>query len=477
MQFKNYSPNQGQLLPSNYGDFLGESHEAVILSEFIDELDTTDLVNSYDNLHGGSSAYHPVMLLKVLVYAYSTATFSSRNIAKTLKENLAFMYLSGNNTPEFRTIARFRSDKAEFLPNIFSQIVKKAHELELIAFENCSLDGTKIYANASTSSNYDKSQLEENIKDMIQKAADIDAMEDKLYGEDNEDDIDPQLKTKEGRKKRKEQIQKQKDKANDALNQISYSKGASSNPKRNTTDPDSRLMKMKKGDFANGYNLQNITENGFILSNYIDNSSADQKTLIPTLKKLIKEHQSPKNLLADKGYSTIKNYSYCEETNIDAYIPHTNISCDLNNYTYNKKDDTYTDNQGHVFAFKQHSKRIDGSKKKGRSNKSSDIHQEHAKYENTVYMNENILTGKKSYMQVNPKWNSQCEKQRKKLSTKSGKALYKLRMHDVEGVFGNIKRNLKFTYFRLRGFNGVETEWNLIGIAHNTRKLLKLTTT
>lgn len=473
MTFKPYNQTQSSLLPPNFKMFLGESHRAIILNEFIDELDTTNLLESYNNQSGGSSAYHPVMLLKILIYSYSNATFSSRKISKKLKEDLAFMFLAGNNTPDFRTISRFRNEKGDFIESIFSKIVNKSKEMGFVSFGTCSLDGTKIYANASKSRNYNQAQLEDKIRSLIQQAEDIDALEDELYGEDNEDDIDPDLKTKEGREKRRRQLKQEENKIKEALNQISKTKKSNPNPKRNTTEPDSRLMKMKKGDFANGYNVQNITENGIILTNYINNSSADQSTLVPTLKKLIDDYKYiPKRLLADKGYSTTNNYSFCEDNNINAYIPIYRESIDITKYSYDKKNNTYTDQNGHIFSFKQHMKIKSKFSKRGRPKKTSNS-QIHNLYKCTVYEYINDKTGKKKYISVDMDWIKHCQKQKKKLSTPHGKKLYKQRSHDVEGVFANIKQNFKFTHFNLRGFRGVKTEWNLISIAHNIQKLTK----
>lgn len=75
MTFKAYQQKQSFLLPPNFADFLGESHEAVILSEFLNELDTVSLEQSYNNQRGGRAAYHPVMLLSVLVYGYMNGIF------------------------------------------------------------------------------------------------------------------------------------------------------------------------------------------------------------------------------------------------------------------------------------------------------------------------------------------------------------------------------------------------------------------
>jgi transposase len=85
----------------------------MILSEIIDSLDHSSLLSSYATFHDvqGRPAYHPVMMLKVLFYAYMNQTFSSRKIAKKLQSDIAFMYISGNSQVNFRSINRFRKEK------------------------------------------------------------------------------------------------------------------------------------------------------------------------------------------------------------------------------------------------------------------------------------------------------------------------------------------------------------------------------
>ena len=106
--FKECSQNQLKLIPQNYKEFLWEWHEAIILDEIINELDLTEIIKSYSNTTRWTTAFHPKMLLKVLFYWYMNQTFSSRKLAKKLKEDLAFMYLAWNNQPNFRTINKFR---------------------------------------------------------------------------------------------------------------------------------------------------------------------------------------------------------------------------------------------------------------------------------------------------------------------------------------------------------------------------------
>lgn len=106
--FKPYQQNQPMLLPPNLEDMIPEGHLVRVVNEMIDEIDMEPLIRQYKG--GGTSAYHPKMLLKVIVYAYTQRAFSSRQIAKALRENIHFMWLSGMNQPDHRTINRFRGE-------------------------------------------------------------------------------------------------------------------------------------------------------------------------------------------------------------------------------------------------------------------------------------------------------------------------------------------------------------------------------
>lgn len=222
MTFKNYQQKQSFLLPPCFSDFLGESHEAVILGEFIQELNTAELEQSYHNQTGGCSAYHPVMLLSILIYGYMNGIFSSRQIAKQLKQNLAFMYLAGNTTPDFRTLSRFRKEKGAYLENIFAAVVSKARDLGLMNFGTCCLDGTKIYASASASKNQTQKMVAERIQALIKEAEKIDQLEDKLFG-DEEDGEDVALTNQRGPKKEKTRIGRKNKNRRNQIGKISFS--------------------------------------------------------------------------------------------------------------------------------------------------------------------------------------------------------------------------------------------------------------
>ncbi|MFO7942976.1 MAG: transposase, partial [Anaerolineales bacterium] len=104
--FKPYTPKQALLQPPNLEEMIPEGNLVRVVDEMIERLNIEPLKRQYKG--GGTSAYHPKMLLKVLVYAYTQQTFSSRKITKALRENIHFMWLSGMSQPDHRTINRFR---------------------------------------------------------------------------------------------------------------------------------------------------------------------------------------------------------------------------------------------------------------------------------------------------------------------------------------------------------------------------------
>ena len=113
-----------------------------------EKMDPALLASLYPGV--GRPAYHPKMMLKGILYAYANRIYSSRQIAKQLKENIYFMWLSGHQTPDFRTINRFRSEgMKDIIYETFFSIVDLLHQEGLFQLENYFLDGMKIEANAN----------------------------------------------------------------------------------------------------------------------------------------------------------------------------------------------------------------------------------------------------------------------------------------------------------------------------------------
>lgn len=195
--FKEYTQDQVILLPTDLGAQIPAKHLVRVVNKSIEKMDLSALLARYKG--GGTSSYHPKMLLKVLVYAYTQQLYSSRKIAKALRENIYFMWLAGNQQPDFRTINRFRSEVVkEVIEDIFTSVLELLIEEGYVKLENYFLDGTKIEANANKyswvwakSTKRYKQKLQEKVKQLIDQIEQVNEAENAEYGERDLEEMGP----------------------------------------------------------------------------------------------------------------------------------------------------------------------------------------------------------------------------------------------------------------------------------------------
>lgn len=195
--FKEYTQGQVVLLPTDLEAQIPPKHLVRVVNAAIEKMDLSALLAQYKG--GGTSSYHPKMLMKVLVYAYTQQMYSSRKIAKALRENIYFMWLSGNQQPDFRTINRFRSEVVkEVIEDIFTSVLELLIEEGYVKLENYFLDGTKLEANANKyswvwakSTRGYKQKLQEKVKELILEIEQVNAAENAEYGERDLEEMGP----------------------------------------------------------------------------------------------------------------------------------------------------------------------------------------------------------------------------------------------------------------------------------------------
>ncbi len=140
--FKDYQQGQSFLLPPDINEMIPEGHLVRVVNRMIDGIDRGLPEAQYKG--GGTSAYDPQMLLKVIIYAYTQRIYTSRQIAKALRENLSFMWLSGMNRPDFRTINRFRAKVMKaVIDEVFYGIIKELLEMGMIDLQSYFVDGAQ----------------------------------------------------------------------------------------------------------------------------------------------------------------------------------------------------------------------------------------------------------------------------------------------------------------------------------------------
>jgi transposase len=476
LNVRNYNNKAMLLFPASIGDYLSEDHLAWMIDEVVDEFNLDRLYNKLPSV--GNPSYHPKMMLKILFYGYATSVFSARKLAKKLETDVAFIFLAGMQQPDFRTIADFRKNNLNELSELFVQIVRLSKKLGLVELGHISLDSTVIKANASKEQFYSKDRLDQEeelirqkIEELLKNAQDIDTYEDQKFGPDKRGDEIPQ--ELRDRKKRLEKIKI----AKQTLEEERLKKV-------NLTDNDATFQKPQGKALISGYRAQVAVDNKeqIIVACDITNKATDTKQLNPLLGQSFenaqKSQDDPIIISADSGYSSMENLKQIEESkqNIDAYIPDNKYQAKLRNkptdedsafhkknFKYDEKQDIYlcpnhqslkfvgkrTDDTGNPYSYYRCNS-CQGCKHFGTCTKSSKGRAI------KVYDNEHLIY-----------------KMRKKLSAPEGKLIYQKRKTIVEPVFGNIKRNLGFREFLLRGLTKVKIELLLIAIAHNLLKIAK----
>jgi transposase len=146
--FKDYYHNQNLLLPPSLEEFIDPNHPVRVVNQIVDNIDINPLMKKYKG--GGTSSYHPRLMLKVLIYGFLTNLYTSRKIEQALCQNIHFMWLSGMSRPDHNTINRFRSDRLKgVLKEVFGQVVLLLVDHGHVTMKEVYLDGTKIEANAN----------------------------------------------------------------------------------------------------------------------------------------------------------------------------------------------------------------------------------------------------------------------------------------------------------------------------------------
>jgi|SRR6186713_150848 len=188
--FKQNFQNQGMLLPPDLNDLIAQNHPVRIVHAVLEQVDISLLVQQYKP--GGTSSYHPRMLLKVLVYAYISNIYSSRKIEEAVSQNINFMWLAGMSKPDHNTINRFRGRRLQkALQPIFTQVVLLLCEEGLLSIKDLYTDGTKIEANANRYTFVWGNSIKHNREKIKQQLNELWQYAQKLAAAELDDDNDP----------------------------------------------------------------------------------------------------------------------------------------------------------------------------------------------------------------------------------------------------------------------------------------------
>jgi len=440
--FRPYDPDELWLLPPSPRDWLPEDHLVYFLSDLVDELNLQPILATYGTVTRGTAPYHPQLLVKVLLYAYAVGMPASRQIARKLEEDVAFRVLAANQRPDFRTLSDFRKQHLSALAELFVQVLKLCQRAGLVKLGHIALDGTKINANASKhkAMSYgrmvtDEARLQAEVKALLTQAEVADARDDAAYGPDRRgDELPVELARREQRLKTiraAKAVLEQESQAEATLKQAAREERQTAGPRRgrapqpprsephpkaqrNFTDPESRIMPASeaKGSVVQGYNCQAAVDARaqIIVAADVTDEANDKQQAQPMLTQVLANTGTvPRVVSMDTGYFS--------EVNVLAL---TALGC-----TPLSPPDRQLHSQ------------VIPAAPRGRPSAGLSV----------------------------------ADRMRRTLRTKHGRQRYAQRKAIVEPVFGQIKQGRGYRQFLLRGMRQVRSEWALICLTHNVRKL------
>ena len=382
-----------------------QNHLVRTVSKTVDELNIEKIFAKYTK-GGGASRYNPVMLLKVMIYCYMTGVYSSRQIAKQCRENINVMWLAGNQTPDFRTINKFRGEKLkDAIEEIFISTVKLLNIKGFVSLEKYFVDGTKV---ESASNKYtfvwkkavekNEKKLDEKLRVFLKDVEEITDVENREYGNKDLAEVGEDITvTSEEIKAVADKINKKLDEIADSINEESkdvkkklkkakrliekdylprkekYEKANATFNGRNSyskTDEDATFMRMKEdamlnGQLKPGYNIQVGTENNFVIGYDVFPNPTDTRTLKPHLENVMNRLDCKfETIIADAGYGSEENYDYLEENGITGAIKYSTYeketkrsfkkkTFNFENWNYDSNQKLYTCPAGNPVPYKK----------------------------------------------------------------------------------------------------------------------------
>lgn len=339
--FRDYDQAQLFLMPPSVQEWVKKDSLARFLSEAVDGMDARGRLDAFYapyRVDGwGAPAFHPVMMLKVLLYAYTNGVTSSRRIEAMLEVDIAFRYLAANNQPDFRTINGFRTTHLDALLGVFVDVLELCRDAGMVKLGRVALDGHRVAGDASLSENRKRERLEQQVQELLDEAVLIDAWENQQHGPDARgDELPSALKNPRKRaehlqraldelQKREAALRKEQEERialREKEEQEAGRKKRGRKPKPaaevklpedarvNRTDPESRVMKGRNGRYLQGYNGQAMVdcESQVIVAQQLTNEAADVNLLAPMLERCEAQAGArPEQALVDAGYWSEEN--------------------------------------------------------------------------------------------------------------------------------------------------------------------------
>ena len=485
-----------------------------LLSAFVEGMELLDLYNTYGKIK--KDQVSPRQLLKIVIYAGMNRIYSSRDIEKSCRRDINFMYLlEGKPSPDHATIARFISlHLSQCSSNILAEVSNILYELGEISGRHIFIDGTKIESAANRYTFVWKKAVTKNQTKLFAKITELIAECEEMYGLKlvYQDSISLHslkrirkklyaIKESEGITfvhgigRRKSAIQKSIESLEMYIGKLKeYIHKLYACGERNSyskTDPDATFMRMKEDHMLNGqlkpaYNLQHGVDSEYITWLTVNPNPTDTKTLIPFLKDM-EQNLGFKytEIVADAGYESEENYLFIETNGQTAFIKPNNYEISkkrrfktdigrMENMDYDTENDFYIckNNQKLTVQYEKQEKTATGYRRTTTVYKCSGC--SGCPYKTDCIKGNNCKTPmeqRNKTLYVSKTMKQKRAEGLERITSPYGIQLRVNRSIQAEGSFASVKQDMEFRRYMYRGKENVTAQSVILAIAHNINKL------
>lgn len=457
--------NAAWLLPPSLDELISQDHPARFVAAFVDSMDRKAWAELGVGLDGeplGAPAYHPRALLSVWLYGFMTGTRSSRKLEAACRDQFAYLWLTGWQSPDHNTLWRFYREHRETMRNLFKRTVHTAVKIGLVDMAVQAIDGTKVAGNASKHRTYNKEELKRLLERTEKTIRELE--------KENEEGKDPApvhlpAKLAKAEKLRSEVKAAMKELEEEGRKRI------------NLTDKESELMKTRQGIVA-GYNAQTVVspakvdknEQGLIITAAdVTTDADDHKQLLPMLEQAEDNtEERAQASLADAGYHSGVNLEACKNRSQTVLMPESQERALKNPYhknwfVYDASNDNYLCPQGQILSLRR-----------SRNTKGTILQEYRTSPASCRACSAfGTCTRNNSYgrtIEVRPH-EALIRQHRELMETAEAKKLYSQRQELPEPTFGILKEQMGMRRFLLRGLSNVKSELMMLVTAFNLRTL------
>ena len=477
---KGVAKEQQYLLPVNVMEWLPENDVVYVILAILEMLDLSSFIAKYRSDGVGSAFYDPRCMLGIVIYAMIRGEHSSRKIEISCRYDIAYRIVAQGLIPDHTTIFRFKQQNTQEIKGLFKQLAQIIVESGITRVGVIAIDGTKMGANAALSANRKAKHIEAELNRIFTESLKIDEQEttDGATPDISQYNLPKDLATLEKRKKvlleaqaklkerqdiaakkQKERIderEKEEEETGKKKRGRKLSEPLTSpapDAKVNPTDPTSQVMSTPKG-FIQGFNAQIVvTEDQFILSASVTNDQNDKNQLKPMMNEIdeffstVRTPERPYAVIGDAGYYSAENMKSETIGGVQLFLA-------------TSKERKFGDIDADSGFFTRLDKICRPS-----PNDCGPTIPELASIATTVwqlFFDRDIPATQTEI----------CKRiMDARVRSPTGRELYRKRKVIVEPVFGNIKHNMRFLRFSLKGMDKCDGEFSLAAISHNIVKI------